>query len=110
MSAPALVPFPFTVFVKPDGTPVSNGRAELVLSKDVNNGSNGCVCASKVVTVQLDDTGAMNPVPNVWPNDGVQPNDTVYILSVYTSDGQLVFVEQFYVDGSGLLGSVGKGI
>lgn len=50
----------------------------------------GQVGSKPKIKINLDVNGQLDGAPLFWPNSELMPNDSVYILSVYTSVGQRV--------------------
>lgn len=85
------VPFPITTFTDAEGNPLSNGYLILRISTDVVTPDDTQLCYQLAVTVPLDSQGVMNGNPLFWPNEGLLPIGSNYILRAYTAQGQLVF-------------------
>jgi hypothetical protein len=84
------VPFPITTFTDAEGNPLSNGYLILRISTDVVTPDDTQLCYQIAVKVPLDSNGAISGSPLFWPNDGLLPADSYYILSAYSANGQLV--------------------
>lgn len=75
------------------GTFTSNGYLLFRLVQDaVVNGST-LVSKGKVITVPLDSSGNIvtSTAYKLWPNDVMTPSSTYYMVSAYTSAGQLIW-------------------
>lgn len=101
--------FPISTFVLPNGNPVALGWITLHLNKDcqyTTGGTPGQVGSRIKVRVNLDANGDIEGAPVFWPNSELLPNDSVYIMSVYREDGQLVLgpVEVTVGPTTGVLG------
>jgi len=77
-------------FQSPSGVPLAFGYVTFRLSTDAVTSSNDQVVAGRLVTVPLDANGNVLGTVSLWPNDQLDPADTVYILKAYTVQGQLV--------------------
>ena len=86
----AQVAFPVTTFTDANDNPLANGYVLIRVSTDVQ-ASSGQLCAGMSVRVELNGSGVMSSVPQVWPNNELSPSGSVYILSAYTADGELVY-------------------
>jgi hypothetical protein len=53
------------------------------------------ITAGRIVKFPLDAYGNLSGY--IWPNDQMQPNDTVYIAQAFTSEGQLVWESEFFI-------------
>lgn len=84
------VAFPLTSFTDSTGAPLVNGSAEIRISNDVQS-STGQICAGMKLVVPLNSSGVMTSVPQVWPNASLSPSGSTYILSAYTSEGELAY-------------------
>lgn len=75
------------------GNILSNGYILMQLSQDAVTTDGTQVSAGKVVSIPLDVSGdiVVSPVQSVWPNDVLLPSGTFYIISVYSSAGELVW-------------------
>lgn len=82
-------PLPISVFQTPDGAPVANGYLVIYLSKDCATPSGGQV-GTVPVTVQLNEDGAIIGSPQFWQNSVLTPSDSIYVVKVYESTGELV--------------------
>jgi hypothetical protein len=80
-------------FIDSLGNPLANGYLILSLSQDgIVNGTTQ-VCAGREIVVPLDSNGNVvtSPPYYLWPNDVITPSGTFYVVSAYTSKGQLVW-------------------
>lgn len=80
--------FPYTTFTDPAGNPLSNGYVQIYIIDDAQS-STGLLCRGMTLQVSLDGNGVMVSVPQVWPNDELEPDGTYYVLKTYTSVGEL---------------------
>lgn len=98
--------FPLSTFQHSDTTPITNGYLEVHLNKDCAiQGNAGQVSSRRKVRVQLSLNGTVSTVPQFWPNSELIPNDSVYIFSVYTKEGQRVIgplAATIAVNGTGI--------
>ena len=85
------VTFPLTTFVLGNTLPVASGYMQIHLSKDCAIQANqGQIAYRRRVRVPLDINGNVSQDFTFWPNIQLSPNDSVYVYSVYTADGQKV--------------------
>jgi hypothetical protein len=84
------VPFPYTNFTDTSGNPLSFGYALIHLGDD-GNVPDGLICNRSVLRANLDANGNMITVPQVWNNTSILPIGTYYVLTAYTTSGELVF-------------------
>lgn len=82
-------PFPYTTFTDPEGAALSNGYVVITLSQDAQS-PNGLICGGMELRVQLNTSGVMSTVPQLWQNSDLNPSGTRYLYSAYTADGELV--------------------
>lgn len=83
--------FPLSTFQHSDTTPIANGYLEIHLNKDCAiQGNSGQISSRRKVRLQLTANGTITVASQFWPNAELVPNDSVYIFSVYTQDGQRV--------------------
>lgn len=82
-------PFPITQFVFANTLPVAKGYLIIQLNKDVL-APTGQIGSQVKVKVLLDASGEITDSPLFWPNIQLTPNDSLYILNVYTAEGQRV--------------------
>ena len=82
-------PFPIAQFVYANTLPVADGFVVVQLSKDCKS-SGGQVASRIKVRLLLNSSGNIINDPLFYPNSELQPNDSVYIYSVYNSDGHRV--------------------
>lgn len=90
------VAFPITVFCDPSGAPLAYGHVYLSLTEDAMSPV-GQICAVSKVRIPLDDTGTMISVPQVYSCSDLNPSDVQYMISSYTSSGQLVSGPDFLI-------------
>jgi hypothetical protein len=76
-------------FQSPSGVPLAFGYVTFRLSTDAVTGTGQQVSSERLVTVPLDVNGNVLGT-SLWPNDQLNPADTVYILRAYTAAGELV--------------------
>lgn len=86
---PSKVSFPLTTFNDLEGNVLSNGYIYLKLSKDTLSPV-GQICGNNSVKILLDSNGVLVGNPQFWKNSDLQPNDSSYILTIFTSTGQQV--------------------
>lgn len=82
------VSFPYTTFTDPSGNPLADGYVLINVNVDVQSPS-GLLCGGMSLRVDLNGSGVMESIPNVWPNSFLLPGDSYYVLRTYSSDGQL---------------------
>ena len=82
------VAFPLTTFQLPNGNPVANGSINVSLNTD--GSVNNTQIQSNGDSISLNASGVVVGTPTFWPNVDIFPAGSYYILSVYTSSGQLV--------------------
>lgn len=85
----AQIAFPYTTFIDPSGNALSNGYVIVYVSQDAHS-PGGLLCGGMELRVQLDSSGVMSPVPQLWQNSDLQPAGTFYLYAAYAADGQLV--------------------
>lgn len=80
-------------FLDSEGNPLANGYLKFQLAQDTIVNSNTQICAGSIIKVPLDVNGNVvtSPVYSLWPNDVMTPSVTYYLVSAYTSNGQLVW-------------------
>lgn len=78
--------FPIQNFQNSDGSNVVNGYLLIHISNDAASAS-GQIGAKIKSEVTLGDLGEILDNPQFWENSSLTPNDTVYFLEVYNSDG-----------------------
>lgn len=86
----AQIALPALQFFDPEGNPVANGHITLGVSVDCQTTSNTQVGSGLSVKVPLDTTGTVTGSYVIWQNASLTPSGSYYIISVYTSSGQLV--------------------
>ena len=91
---PGMIPISGGNYQGPDGKPLAFGKVTFKLNTDAKAGTYQ-VTAGRVVTFNLDANG--NLAGYIWPNDGMTPNDTVYIAKAYNAAGQWCWEAQFYI-------------
>lgn len=103
-------PFPITTFQFGNTLPVAQGYLQVHLSKDcsLNTTTFGQIAARIKVKVKLNTEGVPDSTVLFWPNSELLPNDSSYIYSVYTQDGQLVLGPQSIIIAPG--GGTGGGM
>jgi hypothetical protein len=84
----ARVAFPITVFYDPSGAPLANGYVKVSLTQDAMSPT-GQVCGSCSLNVVLDSTGTMVSVPQVYPCSQLNPATVQYVITAYTSSGEI---------------------
>lgn len=78
--------FPIQNFQNADGSDVADGYLLIHLSNDAAS-SNGQISSKVKSEVTLGALGEILDNPQFWQNSSLSPNDTVYFLEVYNSDG-----------------------
>jgi hypothetical protein len=86
----AQITLPALQFLDPEGNPVANGHVTLSVSVDCQTASNTQIGSSVSAKIPLDSTGTITGSYLIWQNASLTPSGSYYILSVYTSSGQLV--------------------
>lgn len=80
-------------FVDSEGNTLANGYLlfQLVTDETVNTSTQ--VCAGSTIKVPLDSSGNVvtSPTYSLWPNDVMTPSGSFYLVSAFTSKGQLVW-------------------
>lgn len=84
----ALSPLTTTNFLLANGLPVAGGEVFVRLSKDCM-GPDGQV-STRISTFTLDDDGAPIGSPLFWPNNELNPTDSVYLISVKNAQGERI--------------------
>jgi hypothetical protein len=83
-------------FQDPSGQPIAGGTLTIRLNTDaVALGGDLQIAANRLTTVTLDSTGSATV--DLWPNAQLSPPGSVYLIQVYTVEGQLVWNEQMTV-------------
>lgn len=80
-------------FQDSEGNLLANGYLIFELNQDSIVNTNVQVCAGYKIKVQLNASGKVpsSPVSNLWPNDVLTPSGTFYLITGYTSSGELVY-------------------
>jgi hypothetical protein len=87
----AQVPFPITTFQYPNTYAVANGYLIVRLNKDCQVISPpGQIGAKLKIKVPLNNGGSPTDTVTFWPNNALDPDDSVYIYSVYNAEGQII--------------------
>jgi hypothetical protein len=83
-------------FQDASGNPLANGTLVFELSQDEQSPTPGQIGASRKVTVTLDSTGNVPATPPVfvWANDSLNPLNSYYRVTAYSSVGQPVWGPQ----------------
>jgi hypothetical protein len=76
------------------GNPLAFGYVTFRLNMDAMAGDSQ-ISAGRLVTIPLDANG--NLTSQIWPNDAMLPNNTVYFAKAYTAEGQLVWEAELYI-------------
>lgn len=78
------------------GNPLANGILVFELSQDEQSPIPGQIGASRKIQVSLDSTGNVpaSPAVFVWANDSLNPLNSYYIVTAYSSVGQRVWGPQ----------------
>lgn len=73
-----------------EGNPLVNGRLTLELNTIATDIQTGTfqICPGEVVLYLLDENGNVVANQSVWSNDLLNPANTFYRITVYTSKGQ----------------------
>lgn len=82
-------PLPTSTYQLADTTPVANGYLIVNLSKDCT-ASTGPIGSKVKVKVLLDQNGEVSGAPQFWRNEDLNPDDSYYIVVVYTAIGERV--------------------
>lgn len=81
-------PLTVNTFQNPDGSPVANGYIRIRLSQIGSSNSQQIdIVFTKTL---LNASGVIIGSPTFWPNSGILPAGTYYIIEVYNSSGQLI--------------------
>lgn len=80
-------------FQSPAGGPLAGGSITFRLSSDATV-SDAQVGAVVLTSATLDSNGSISGTVNLWPNSTLTPNNTVYRIKVYTSQGQLAWTSE----------------
>ena len=86
----AQITFPALQFFDPEGNPIAGGHVDISLSTDCQTTGNTQIGSGIVTKIPLDTTGTITGSYLIWQNASLTPSGSYYILSVYTSSGQLV--------------------
>lgn len=96
------VAFPIQIFTDAEGNPLSLGFLLISLSTDAQTPDPGQIGYRMVSRVELDANGMISGMPTFWANSLLVPNTTVYLLSAYKENGQLVMKDvSVIVSGGG---------
>lgn len=81
------------VFMDSLGNPLSNGYLTFDLRQDCVVNTTTELVSKSTIKIPLDSNGniVVSPAYSVWPNDVLSPASTYYLVSAYTSTGQLVW-------------------
>jgi hypothetical protein len=82
-------PLPILTFNYTNGQPLSFGSLEMYINTD-GQASQLQICAGVKVTVPLDVNGVVVGSPVFWPNADISPPNSMYVINVYSQEGQLV--------------------
>lgn len=86
--------FPIQTFQDSEGLPLSFGYILVRLNEDAKTPDPAQIGAQLVSQINLDTNGTIIGSPMFWPNASLQPSDTVYLLSSYTSNGEQVLYNE----------------
>ena len=81
-------------FQSASGAPLAFGYATFRLSVDAM-ADDVQISAGRIIRLPLDANGNLSGY--IWPNDQMEPNNTVYIARAYTAQGQFVWESQLYI-------------
>lgn len=104
MSAPVRASLPQTQFTDSEGQPIANGFLSIRINEDAQVPVlNLQLAAGRAVQLPLDNNGEItgSGTTFLYPNSELSPDDSVYIVSVYTADGQLVSDDVVVVTSGG---------
>jgi hypothetical protein len=75
------------------GGVLANGYLIFELNQDEKVNTITQVCSGRQIKIPLDSNGSVpvSPVYNLWPNDVLVASGSFYLVSAYTSKGQLVW-------------------
>lgn len=76
------------------GNVLKNGYVTFRLNKDALVG-NVQVSSKILVTLPMDANGDLSG--SIWPNDQMNPIDTVYFVRAYTAQGELAWEQELYI-------------
>ena len=81
------------VFADSEGNVLANGYLLFELNQDGFVNTNTQVCPGRVIKIPLDSGGniVFSPAYSLWPNDVLIPSGSFYLVSAYTSKGELVW-------------------
>jgi len=85
-------------FQSASGVPLAGGYVTFRLNTDARV-DDSQVSAGRVITFPLDSNGNLSGL--IWPNDQMNPNNTVYFVQAFTAAGQLVWEQQLFITTSG---------
>ena len=107
MSAPTRASLPQTQFTDSEGNPIANGYLIIRINTDAQVPVLLLqLVAGRTVQIPLDNNGNItgSGTTFLYPNSELSPDDTVYIVSVYTANGQLVSDDTIVVTSGGEFG------
>jgi hypothetical protein len=107
MSAPVRASLPQTQFTDSEGQPIANGFLSIRINEDAQVPVLLLqLVAGRAVQIPLDEDGNItgSGVTFLYPNSELSPDDTVYLLSVYSALGQLVSDDVVIVTSGGSFG------
>lgn len=104
MSAPVRASLPQTQFTDSEGNPIANGFLSIRINEDAQVPVLLLqLVAGRAVQISLDEDGNItgSGVTFLYPNSELSPDDTVYLVSAFTADGQLVSDDVVIVTSGG---------
>ena|ERR1700735_1087758 len=104
MSAPTRASLPQTKFTDSEGNPISNGFLSIRINEDAQVPVLLLqLVAGRAVQIPLDEDGNItgSGVTFLYPNSELAPDDTVYLVSAFTANGQLVSDDTIVVTSGG---------
>jgi len=75
------------------GNVAANGTIEFELSQDCTVNTSTLVCGGRKMTISLNSSGSIpsSPTYSVWNNDQLTPSTSLYLVRVYSAQGQLIW-------------------
>lgn len=95
------VAFPIQTFTDAEGAPLSFGFLLISLSNDAQTPDPAQIGYRIKSRLDLDINGMITGMPTFWANALLTPNNTVYLLSTYKANGQLVLKDVSVVVSGG---------
>jgi len=85
-------------FLREDGTPAAGATLTLKLSQDASSPSGQIMAA--LISITLDQNGAIPVGTQIWANDELQPPGTVYHVTVQDGTSGTAYKERLTIAGA----------